>query len=375
MKKDLHFNLGAGLQMRARLISSGLIKDLSKELGDIETPELSTGFHTVASLSPDEEGVDARDLMPEALCAGGLCNGALPGCSQGKYAKKHYPKLVFDFQRPFLYQNMTKGRFHGLMKRALAYAFSALPIMLKVAIREIQKEGLSDKRAPLKLPKIPDPLGFLDDDKTTTEAPPAGWEAASSEGSSSAAESGGSSQSSAANADSALDSWYTRRLTATGGALGEHQAALTFTDGVPYVVDRPLVEMMLQHGYFLEIEDDAGPLHIVDFHISSADGSSSRNGVLAPGDADALSELWTSSEGAAAVGLDGDAGVHPRWQPSTALRNHVGASVGAVLAITMVLVPLALLVKLRRAACSRQRQLRGWAAARQHEEEWEQGAE
>merc|ERR1719215_642400 len=56
----------------------------------------------------------------------------------------------------------------------------------------------------------------------------------------------------------------------------ERQVSLQFKEGVPFVVDRPLVEMMLQHGYFMEVEDDAsqseGPLEITDFYVDSGPG-------------------------------------------------------------------------------------------------------
>mmetsp|Transcript_80213 Transcript_80213/g.206475 ORF Transcript_80213/g.206475 Transcript_80213/m.206475 type:complete len:148 (+) Transcript_80213:419-862(+) len=57
--------------------------------------------------------------------------------------------------------------------------------------------------------------------------------------------------------------------------LESHQVALKFKEGLPFMVDRPLVEMMLQHGHFdlEDVDDDAvqteGPLEITGFYIDS----------------------------------------------------------------------------------------------------------
>lgn len=285
-KRDLHFALGAGIMMRARIKNGGLLKGFPMVGGQLETPELSTGYRKIASIKPN---TDARDLLPDSLCADGLCSGALPGCSAGDKEKKFYPKIVFDYNRPYHFKNMTKGKFHGIMQRAMAYAFSTMPMMINIAMKEFKETGglFGTTTEPLfgisggvrssNGGSHPLPFGGVLSQETT-QAPSvqvnpgdalAGWDTGLQGGTPTTA-------APATDQNDAFDQWYSRRLAAapyTEPPQG-HQIAVSFPGGLHFDVDESLLQVMMRHGYFQEIEDDLskdlGPLRITGFRLDSA---------------------------------------------------------------------------------------------------------
>lgn len=90
--KDLHFQLGAGMLVRGRVDNVGVPKGFPMIGGLDESPELTTGFRRVGAVKP---GTDARDLLPAFLCQGGLCKGALPGCTKADFNQLYTPKITF----------------------------------------------------------------------------------------------------------------------------------------------------------------------------------------------------------------------------------------------------------------------------------------
>merc|ERR1712226_1486766 len=102
-----------------------------------EQPKLTTGYRKVAMVKP---GTDAKDFLPSAMCKGGLCSGAMPGCTKVTGKKLHFPKIIFNFNRPYYYSmRKKKGKFGGLMKRVVAYAFSTLPEIVDVMMNELNQ--------------------------------------------------------------------------------------------------------------------------------------------------------------------------------------------------------------------------------------------
>jgi hypothetical protein len=355
-EKDLHFNLGAGLLMRGRLQGPGVPG----------MPALSTGFRRIAAIAP---GTDAQELLPDLLCQDGLCQGALPGCTQAGYAKKHYPTLVFSYNRPFRFTEETAGRFHGMLRQVLAYGFSALPEVVDVVIREVNETTMErQQRARDAATRIAVnsvtaqahlPAAAQDNMQTMLQPrAPAGLGGGSSPGQPrpgpgpmspllalSASSTlppaptmvGATLSTTSAAPPGAFSRWWggaNRRLQgfsssprteSEGGDAGHspspgpkatapHQVTLTFREGLPFKVDRPLVEKMLRHGYFMDVEDDAidekGPLHITDFYldegpvsITSSDGNSEQEAFIDSGrwGALALAALVFSITGVAAV--------------------------------------------------------------------------
>jgi len=214
----------------------------------------------------------------------------LPGCSKGSDKSLYFPVMTFDHNRPFHFRNNSKGKFGGLMKQALAYAFSTLPESIDIMIKEWNKTG-----------------GFNHKKATTTPGPGEWWNMRPSPTAQGPAPPAAvPAPAPAAKQDSTLTSafnkWWSgavnRRLQDVGlitdeGAqgrsslqvgdrdvmpdeLGDNQVRVRFTQGVPFIIDRPLVEMMMQNGYFddvHEVQDDGvdehGPLAITRFYVDS----------------------------------------------------------------------------------------------------------
>lgn len=294
-KKDLEFRVGAGMLMRGKIESISVPKGFPMIGGLNEQPELATDFKKIVGVSP---GADLNDAAGEKSlpCQIGLCKGQLPGCSEVNDKHIEYnPKMVINFTRQYHYDPNNKGRFHGLMKEALAYAFSTLPEMVDVVVKEV-KEGKI--KWPSRSPSSPAP------------APPANWWRTTAAPSQPGVEwpsrtvtqaptspqrpSGGLPPSNPGQDDKAVNDafskWWSgaadRRLSSESSAVGSrdelpeelegHQVMLHFKNGVPFVIDRPLVQMMIDHGYFKgldDVEDDhyhtKGPLAITGFYVDS----------------------------------------------------------------------------------------------------------
>mmetsp|Transcript_122560 Transcript_122560/g.318616 ORF Transcript_122560/g.318616 Transcript_122560/m.318616 type:complete len:1358 (-) Transcript_122560:102-4175(-) len=288
--EDLHFDFGLGMLMRGKVESISVPKGFPMIGGLDEQPELTTGFRRIAAMKPGEDATDAFGGKDGILCQAGLCQGMLPGCSEGSPKQLKFPKLVFDFNRAYHFRNDSKGNFNGLMKQALAYAFSTLPEMVDVVIQTLNESGTLP--GSHRTTTTQSTVNWWNNQPATTPAPSVQWpvqrapapaptQAPAQEDSSLTA---------------AFDKWWsggsdagTRRLAATVPGdkedlptqLGRHQVRLEFKMGVPFIIDRPLVEMMLDHGYFKGLEDveddrfkELGPLEITRFYVDSGLGHS-----------------------------------------------------------------------------------------------------
>mmetsp|Transcript_52995 Transcript_52995/g.113709 ORF Transcript_52995/g.113709 Transcript_52995/m.113709 type:complete len:1344 (-) Transcript_52995:170-4201(-) len=283
--KDLHFNMGAGMLVRGKIGSVKMPKNFPMLGGLAEQPELTSKWRKIASVKP---GADGEDILPPALCAGGLCSGALPGCTGvgANFKKMHFPKLVFNFNRPFHYRVNRTGKFKGAMKQVLAYAFATLPEMVDVMIKELNTPDTLPTEAPSSSvdqrghPAQPQyPGGQLQGTQYPQTLPA---QTTTTVGVFNRWWSGAARRLEEDNEEDEEAAWAHRPA---------HQVAMQFKEGVPFVVDRPLVEMMMQHGYFMEVDDDAsqseGPLAITDFYVDSGPGvvaedDTENSGVAAP---------------------------------------------------------------------------------------------
>jgi len=233
-------------------------------------------------------------------CQIGLCQGQLPGCTEVNNKKIHYrPKVLLNFTRQYFYNPKNKGKFHGLMKEALAYAFSTLPEMVDVVVKEMKENGghlfpassnnnpgtqapptnwwktNSPTSPPQQQPSVQWPS------RPVTQAPAPAPQVLPSP---SVPNPGPNNK----DVNDAFSKWWsgagdTRRLSSNVGSKEElpaqlegHQVVLDFKHGVPFVIDRPLIEMMLQNGYFKGLEDveddhsaEKGPLEISGFYVDS----------------------------------------------------------------------------------------------------------
>lgn len=280
-EKDLHFNLGAGVLARARIDSFGVPKGFPMLGGLDEAPIMVTEWHPIGAIKP---GTDAREIFPEILCEGGLCQGALPGCREAQFKLLHFPRIIIDFNRPFAYNKTGQGHFTEVLEEAMAVGFSMMPEMVDIGIRELNMSRARHRYANMQSQQQPTtnnpplPASMFRAPQIQQPAVPRYPTAVAATGSD--------------DTNQAFNQWWSgvqRRLLGVMETKPEpqpgHQVEVRFKKGLPYIVDRQLMDMMLQHGYFMEVEDDAsktlGPLRIVSYHIDHSEDTPAHGSMVA----------------------------------------------------------------------------------------------
>jgi len=341
-KRNLKFKIGLGLKVRGKVDGLSIPASFTMLGGTSEGPALETPFRTIFEEHPGEELQQALGGSDGLACQAGLCGGALPGCSEGGDKKMNFPELIFDFNRPYHFANKTEGM-SGAMKTALAYAFSTLPEAVDVLISKMNQ------------PKSPAPA------VVATPAPSVDWftnqpspapapSAAYPKQQVAAAAAPVPAPAEDSSLTDAFDKWWsgasTRRLSTprhssdvAGDAdefpatLAAHQVRLRFKRGVHFVIDRPLVEVMLQNGYFKGLEDvddglvkTHGPLQITRFYVNSGLHESARFGSHTTTDALARRTTPFAAMVLAVVGTASLAAFVVLWLSSTRTTSKNGYS-------------------------------------------------
>lgn len=251
-RKDLEFNFGQGMEIRGEILSVGVPKDFPAFPQDTDSgPMYATPWQSMGGAAPQ---MDASDLMPEQFCKAGMCNSMLPGCRQAQFKKMHFPKLLFNFSRDYFYSNTTGA----MMKNGMAWAFSAMPEAVTVALKELE-----EKQKELQTQtQVPD-YGFGNYGNTPgTSSGSTNWFSGGSNSQTGAQASQSGSLSSFFNIKRRLSQKGVTKLVdqdgrpvATPRRLESHQVAVQFRDGLPYVVDHHLLNVMKNSGFF-HFDDD-----------------------------------------------------------------------------------------------------------------------
>eukprot|EP00928_Gymnodinium_smaydae_P038913 TRINITY_DN2671_c1_g2_i1.p1 TRINITY_DN2671_c1_g2~~TRINITY_DN2671_c1_g2_i1.p1 ORF type:complete len:1503 (-),score=358.42 TRINITY_DN2671_c1_g2_i1:177-4601(-) len=340
-KRDLHFDIGWGALMRAKMEdASEEQKKMMPMLGGM-MPKMSTEFEPLTKNNLVDK--DLADVLPKVLCQDGVCSGQMPGCTKANFKVMHFPELTFNFNRAYKYADLGQG--HREIKMAMAYAFSMLPEMVEVALAELNSTHFGG----ITTTPHPGAYGSFPGAHPAAPAPAAPYQAHSAQTSSSsaltwpgsagmksnqgvpaaastwssptyAAAPAGTTGSAApvwppapaqatAQAASTASVWQRqRRLRSTGAGEekaadaavmkklpNEAQVVVRFPQGVHFAVDRSLVDMMLRHGMFQEVEDDLtrkghGPLSITSYSIGD-EGAAATGGAASNAAASASSHL------------------------------------------------------------------------------------
>jgi len=247
-QRDLHFEVGFGMMVRAKMLDANMpmmpmmMPGFNSAGGSNGMPVLSTGFQKIGQ--QDMVDSDLDKLLPSWLCADGVCSGKMPGCTKADFKTMYFPTLVFHFNRDFLYSDLSSSApvQPKMLKTALAYAFSTLPEVVTLLLEELNGTSApATTVAPM-----------------TTSVTPAqlNWPVSGS-------------NSATGYTTTVLPMWGGRRLRASEEASPVTRKAATlsskvtmkFEGGVPYIVDRPLVEMMMKHGMFQRVDDDLSKVH------------------------------------------------------------------------------------------------------------------
>lgn len=262
----------------------GVPKDFPYIASDSDSgPMYSTPWFALGGAQPENS---IEDLLPKELCEAGLCDSVLPGCRQASFKKMHFPKLVFNMSRPYLWadNNFTAhGATANMFKSAMSWAFSAMPEAITVSLKELEEK----KKAEAAAQQVPN---YFPGYNTGVQSSPQ----SSTGGNSFSGLAPQTSGQALGGSKNPLNTWFNtqRRLgdepaekTAYNEAgqsvkmpseLQSHQIRVEFPGGLPYVVNHQLVSLMTRHGYFQDLDDGSnkqkGELKITGFYLE--DGGS-----------------------------------------------------------------------------------------------------
>ncbi|CAJ1335615.1 unnamed protein product [Effrenium voratum] len=142
-RQDLKFNFGQGVEVRAEINNLGVPTAIAKDMPPMyqddedDGPVYATPWETMGGNQP---AMEAKDFLPEGLCEMGLCDTMLPGCRQAQFKKLFFPRLVFNYSKEFDYDlNSTNSTTQKMLQEAMAWAFSAMPEAIEVALQELQQ--------------------------------------------------------------------------------------------------------------------------------------------------------------------------------------------------------------------------------------------
>jgi len=181
--------------------------------GQVEHMKLPSAFPQIGWLQrhPDKamrysSAEGSHSSLFEEACAGGICDGTFPACA--REGTPFFEQITWHFNRPFLWDG-SPGSFADSLRSEIAYTFSILPADVDVRLPRSSKSPKSSVR------------------RLSGRTAQAGPEPASS-------------------------------------------VVTTFKEGLPYVVDRHLVEMLLSHGSLSSFDDGQqkhGALYITGFSL------------------------------------------------------------------------------------------------------------
>jgi len=142
--KPLKYQLGAGMTFIEKM--QNIMMPMSMPmLGEDSSPDWTSEPISIWKLGKGnesgEEGKDLKELLPKSVCAGGVCNGMLPGCHKTQVNPIAIKQIVFKLDRNFKWNANRSGKKGGLqvspkMRNAIAYALALFPSAVQVANRQ-----------------------------------------------------------------------------------------------------------------------------------------------------------------------------------------------------------------------------------------------
>jgi len=277
-RQDLRFNFGQGVEVRLEVLSMGVPQALQQDMPMMAMDDNSGPVYTSPweAMGGNQPAMEAKDFLPETACEMGMCDTALPGCRQASFKQLYFPRLVFNFSRPYFYNhNETNSTTQKLIQEAMAWAFSAMPEAIQVVLQELEQREKELQQQ--------------------TAVPNYGFGAYSQPNQNQFGFNNGQQQNNWFNSPQATGNtqqmpqafgkwWNTqRRLTAKRmGVDGEgrpvempsklmsHQAEVQFRNGLPYRVDHVLLKKMIKSG-MIPVDDGhskkLGKLNIIGFYF------------------------------------------------------------------------------------------------------------
>jgi len=140
-ESPLKYQIGAGVLFEGTATNIRLPEELVALTGVSEIPDYSTGTRPLTATGV---GHKLRDILPKGLCAGGDCNGELPGCPSQNPKPMVIPRIEFQISRRIRWSDSVPDYIRTLV----AYGMAATPEIVEVAREETstpQERNLSIK--------------------------------------------------------------------------------------------------------------------------------------------------------------------------------------------------------------------------------------
>jgi hypothetical protein len=145
-KKELHFKYGAGIAFKAFIKHLTLPSDLPVLGGIDDAPEIGTPWLYFDGLTYATTPENLKDNLPRIFCRHGLCDAALPGCSEVSDRRTFYPSIDFTYKHTFRYSDIKKDETANALRQGLSYVFAVLPeavhLILHYTNHSIEKQAI-----------------------------------------------------------------------------------------------------------------------------------------------------------------------------------------------------------------------------------------
>jgi hypothetical protein len=262
-QNNLSFAIGAGLYIKSTL-KHLTVPDKFPMIGGLsEAPDITSGY---VSLTPNGPMVNESfaDLFPDELCQDNMCSGELPGCPGESHDMKSYPRLHYNTSVNFsFYKDSSQS-----MQHVIAYAFSVLPEVVDVVVKSVGDWESGKEWSCVAKPGqevfgpacSAVPRGaclhhvrceWKKNDMTTTSKPYV---------------SSGNQQ--PVNHWNQPDLTQRRLADTEEEGIWANEFEVSFKGGLPFVLDRELMEVLMRHGAFDDLKDIHPDLKIVQFDVT-----------------------------------------------------------------------------------------------------------
>ncbi|CAL1154344.1 unnamed protein product [Cladocopium goreaui] len=277
-RQDLRFNFGQGAEARCEVLSMGVPQALQQDMPMYDEPDSGEPVFATPwqAMGGNQPAMEAKDFLPDGACEMGMCDTMLPGCREAQFKSLYFPRLVFNFSRPMYYENNTNNsQTTQMIKEAMAWAFSAMPEAIQVALQELEQREKELKQQTA----VPN-YGFGNYGQPNQQNQ-YGFNAGQQNNWFNQPQASGSTQ----QMPQAFGKWWNtqRRLTAQRmgvdseghsvempSKLMSHQAEIRFQHGLPYRITHDVVRKMIKQG-MIPVDDgkskDLGDLNIIGFYL------------------------------------------------------------------------------------------------------------
>jgi hypothetical protein len=146
-KEPLKYSLGAGMNFVEHMRNMVMSPMGMSTVGESQSPDFTSDPVPIFRLGErGNNGTKLSDILPKSICAGGVCEGMMPGCQDTKVNPINIKQIVFKLSRLFKW----KRHFGPKMRHAVAYGLALFPSALEVGNKQIvSNKALGDKAEDL----------------------------------------------------------------------------------------------------------------------------------------------------------------------------------------------------------------------------------